>query len=189
MNVYWASYILAIKKIIKNKQMKYPLLFLAAICWLLSCNNSSNLGKTNEDDDSSSDRVSTRDSVVVVDSITAADTTSAIMPGEPVIQVTVPAETLPVARLVRTITSDMQSVNVTITDLDVGQLRINISHSKPDANIRISQIVKPDGSTDGPFGQQLVYDIKQKGNYTLIINKSNMASGSQTGDVFIALER
>lgn len=169
--------------------MKYPLLFLVSICWVLSCNNSSNLSKTNEDDDSSGNRVSTRDSVVVVDSITAADTTSAIMPGEPVIQVTVPAETLPVARLVRTITSDMQSVNVTVTDLDVGQLRINISHSRPDANIRISQIVKPDGSTDGPFGQQLVYDIKQRGNYTLIISKSNMASGSQTGDVFITLER
>ncbi|HTG57413.1 MAG TPA: hypothetical protein VL943_14145, partial [Niabella sp.] len=71
----------------------------------------------------------------------------------------------------------------------VGQLRINVSHSKPDANIRISQVVRPDGSTDGPFGQQLVYDIKQRGNYTIVINKSNMASGTQVGDLFITLER
>lgn len=169
--------------------MKYPLLFLISVSYLLGCNNSSNLGKTGGENDSLAD-VAVRDSVVVLDSITSADTASAMPPGDdPVIQVTVPAETLPVTRLQRTITSDMQSVNVTITDLDVGQLRINVSHSKPDANIRISQVVRPDGSTDGPFGQQLVYDIKQRGNYTIVINKSNMASGTQVGDLFITLER
>ncbi len=130
-----------------------------------------------------------RDSVVVVDSITFMDTASAMMPAETVIQVQIPAETLPVTRLPKTLTSDQQSIHVTVTDLDVGQLRISINHSKSDANIRISQVIRPDGSMDGPFGQQLVYDIKQRGNYTIIINKSNMASGSQVGDVFITMER
>ncbi|HTG55861.1 MAG TPA: hypothetical protein VL943_06315, partial [Niabella sp.] len=86
--------------------MKYPLLFLISVSYLLGCNNSSNLGKTGEENDSLAD-VAVRDSVVVLDSITSADTASAMPPGDdPVIQVTVPAETLPVTRLQRTITSD-----------------------------------------------------------------------------------
>lgn len=169
--------------------MKYLLLFTIVPFCFISCNNSSNLGKSSEENDSSANQVAVRDSIVVLDSITSADTTSAIMPADPIIQVTVPAETLPVARMLRTLTSDMQSIHLTITDFDVGQLRINVNHSKPDANIRISQVVRPDGSADGPFGQQLVYDIKQRGNYTVIINKSNMSSGTQVGDVFITLER
>lgn len=169
--------------------MKYPLFFLIAAGWLFGCNNASNLGKAGEENDSVAGIVSVRDSVVVLDSITSADTSSAMLPGDPVIQVTVPAETLPVTRLQRTITSDMQSIHLLVTDLDVGQLRISITHSKPDANIRISQVIKPDGSMDGPYGQQLVYDIKQRGTYTIIINKSNMASGTQVGDLFITLER
>ncbi len=170
--------------------MKYPLLFLIAAGCLLGCNNTSNLGKTGEDSDSLAGVTAARDSIVVLDSITLADTSAAILPGDdPVIQVTVPAETLPVTRLQRAITSDMQSIRLSVTDLDVGQLRVSVAHSKPDANIRISQIIRPDGSMDGPYGQQLVYDIKQRGTYTIIINKSNMASGTQVGDVFITLER
>lgn len=170
--------------------MKYPLLFLLSAGYLLGCNNSSNLGKTGKENDSSTGVTTVRDSVIVLDSITSADTTSVLLPGDdPVIQVTVPAETLPVTRLQRTITSDMQSIRLSVTDLDVGQLRVSIAHNKPDANIRISQVIRPDGSMDGPYGQQLVYDIKQRGNYSFIINKSNMASGTQVGDVFITLER
>ncbi|MCH5717319.1 hypothetical protein [Niabella hibiscisoli] len=164
-------------------------IFLVSASWLLSCNNSSNLGKSSDEKDAVVDPVMVRDSVVIVDSITSMDTASAIMPAETVIQVQIPAETLPVTRLPKTLTSDQQSIHVTITDLEVGQLRISINHSKPDVNIRISQVIRPDGSMDGPFGQQLVYDIKQRGNYTVIINKSNMASGSQVGDVFITMER
>ncbi len=169
--------------------MKYALFILPSAACLLSCNNASNLAKTGDENDSLAGVTAVADSVVVLDSITAADSTAAMLPGDPVIAVTIPAESLPVTRLQRAITTDMQSVNVTITDLDLGPLRVNIAHSKPDANIRISQVVRPDGSTDGPFGQQLVYEIKQRGNYSFIINKSNMASGTQVGDVFITLER
>lgn len=167
--------------------MSFRYLAFAAALALLSCNNSSNLAKVKED--TRERDLVRRDTVVVIDSITQADTLFAMLPAETVIQVRVPGESLPVIRLRKTIVSETQSVHVILSDLDEGQLRVGISHSRPDANIRISQIILPDGGTDGPFGQELTYDIRQKGNYTIVINRSNMASGNQSGDVFITLER
>ncbi|MCH5596922.1 hypothetical protein [Niabella ginsengisoli] len=165
--------------------MKVIIPLLIGCLVIISCNNSSKVNKSEETDST----VAVKDSSVLMDSITEMDTASAVMPRESIIQVPIAAETLPITKLQRTITSDMQSVHVLLNDLDVGLLRVSISHSLPDANIRISQIVLPDGSTDGPFGQQMSFDVKQKGNYTIIINKSNMASGTQVGDVFITIER
>lgn len=166
--------------------MKYILLYASMCMLILSCNNSSRVNRSWEDSLAAIARA--RDTTVVLDSITESDTVSAVIPVENIIQVAVPAATLPV-KLNKTIISETQYVHVTLTDLDAGLLSISISHSKPDANIRISQIVMPDGSTDGPFGQQITFDARQKGDYTIIISKSNMASGSQAGDVFINIER
>lgn len=163
---------------------------LAIACLIMTgCNNASKVNRSEDVVAEPAPNTTNGDTSMVLDSITEMDTASAVMPAETIIQVPVPGETLPVTKLERSITSDMQSIHVLLTDLDVGLLRMSITHSRPDANIRISQIVLPDGSTDGPFGQQLNFDIKQKGNYTIIINKSNMASGTQVGDVFITIER
>lgn len=165
-------------------------LFLSVmvITLAVSCNNTAQLGKAG-DESATIDVPAARDSVIVLDSITTVDSTSAILPGEPALEVTVPAESLPLVRLQRTFSSNNQVLHVTITGLTPGQLKVNLSHSMPDANIRISKIIRPDGSTDGPFGQQMVYDITQTGNYTFVINRSNMASGSQVGDVFVSVEK
>ncbi|MET0637661.1 MAG: hypothetical protein ABWZ25_16650 [Chitinophagaceae bacterium] len=54
-------------------------------------------------------------------------------------------------------------------------------------NIRFTQIVLPDGKTDGPFGQTLRYKLTQPGTYQLIIGPSNMADGKVKGDFTIRL--
>ncbi|GAB3425424.1 hypothetical protein [Niabella aquatica] len=167
--------------------MKYVLLYAAVFALLISCNNSSRVNKSDEGDTVAAE-TKLKDTAIVLDSITEADTVSAVLPVEYVIEVAVPAATLPV-KLNKTIVAETQSVHITLTDLDPGLLNVSISPGKPGANIRISQVVMPDGSTDGPFGQQLTFDARQKGNYTIIINKSNMASGSQVGDVLISIER
>ncbi|HMR82660.1 MAG TPA: hypothetical protein PKE30_05995 [Niabella sp.] len=171
----------------KYIRKKYLLLYAFACLLVISCNNSSKVNKS-EEGDSMGQAVKTGDTTIVLDSITELDSVSAVIPAERVIEVTVPAATLPV-KLDKTIVSETQSIYVTITDMDTGLLNASISHSKPDANLRISQVIMPDGSTDGPFGQQITFDARQKGDYVIIINKSNMASGSQIGDVVINIER
>ncbi|RYY63041.1 MAG: hypothetical protein EOO05_00395 [Chitinophagaceae bacterium] len=54
-------------------------------------------------------------------------------------------------------------------------------------NIRFSQIIMPDGKTDGPFGQKLQYKINQEGTYQIIITPNNMADGVTNGDFTIRL--
>lgn len=57
-----------------------------------------------------------------------------------------------------------------------------------DLNIRFSQIIKPDGQSDGPFDRQLKYTLQQKGLYKLIIGPNLMAEGKRSGDFLIRLE-
>ena len=166
--------------------MKPIYLYLIPVIFAAACNNSSHFSKTDVDSQATSHQKKVMDSTV--DGFSLIDTVATIIPADNVIEVNVRAENLPV-KVQRYIANEMQVIHLVITDLSAGTLRVNLNHSKEDANIRISQIVLPDGTTDGPFGQQLTYNIKQKGDYMLIINKSNMASGSSMGYVFISVER
>lgn len=56
-----------------------------------------------------------------------------------------------------------------------------------DLNIRFSQIILPDGTSDGPFGQELKYTLKQKGMHRFIVGSNLMADGKRKGDFEIKL--
>lgn len=47
------------------------------------------------------------------------------------------------------------------------------------AAIRFSQIVCPDGTTDGPFGRELHYAFTSAGTYRLIVSENNMAGDNK----------
>ncbi|MFC4687028.1 hypothetical protein ACFO4P_08790 [Epilithonimonas pallida] len=55
-------------------------------------------------------------------------------------------------------------------------------------NLRFNQIRMPDNTFDGPFGQTIEYETKQKGEYWLILAKSNMAEGTPVGKFFVKIE-
>ncbi|MDQ8750962.1 hypothetical protein [Elizabethkingia miricola] len=55
-------------------------------------------------------------------------------------------------------------------------------------NIRFNNVELNDQSIDGPFGQDIEYNLNQKGNYSLIIGKSLMADGSQKGKFSVQLK-
>lgn len=55
------------------------------------------------------------------------------------------------------------------------------------ANLRLSQIIMPDGTMDGPFGLQTAYDLNQNGWYELIVSESLMAWDPWTGDVQVTV--
>ncbi|MCC8018799.1 MAG: hypothetical protein LIO85_03380 [Rikenellaceae bacterium] len=62
-------------------------------------------------------------------------------------------------------------------------LRAYLSSKDPEANIRISQIVMPDGTMDGPFGWNMTYDLPETGTYRLAIHE-NMMAGRPWGSDF-----
>ena len=57
-----------------------------------------------------------------------------------------------------------------------------ITPEKKNATIRFSHINFPDGKSDGPFGNTLKYDLKQKGIYKIYIGPNMMAGDPVSSD-------
>jgi hypothetical protein len=63
----------------------------------------------------------------------------------------------------------------------------SIKADKSPANIRFNQIVMPNGQSDGPFGQQLEYNLSQLGVYKIKIGHNLMAEDAYVGDFVLYL--
>jgi hypothetical protein len=100
---------------------------------------------------------------------------------------TADAEQLPFT-LGEEFTKDNQEFILKITGFDKPNIKANISTKEKDFNIRFNQIKLPNGDYDGPFGREISYDIKGKGEVWLIIGKSNMASGNTKGSFTVSVE-
>ncbi len=85
-------------------------------------------------------------------------------------------------------TDQNQKLILKITNFDQSKLKANISTRQKDFNIRFNQIRLPSGDYDGPFGRDLTYDIKSKGEVWLIIGKDQMAEGNTKGDFTVSVE-
>ncbi|MFS4432203.1 hypothetical protein [Chryseobacterium sp. S90] len=55
-------------------------------------------------------------------------------------------------------------------------------------NIRFNNIELNQRSIDGPFGKDFEYELNQVGDYSIVIQKSLMASGSQVGKFRLILK-
>ncbi|MCW3161938.1 hypothetical protein [Chryseobacterium oryctis] len=97
------------------------------------------------------------------------------------------AENLPF-RFGEVFTKDNQELVLKIENYTNPTLKASISTDEKDFNIRFNQIKLPNGEYDGPFGREITYDIKQKGEVWLIIGKSNMASGNDIGHFTVSVE-
>lgn len=100
---------------------------------------------------------------------------------------TVDGEHLPIT-LGEEFTKDNQELVLKITDYSNPEIKARISTKEKDFNIRFNQIKLPNGDYDGPFGRDLTYEIKNKGEVWLIIGKSNMASGNTKGNFTVSIE-
>lgn len=100
---------------------------------------------------------------------------------------TVDGEHLPIT-LGEEFTKDNQELILKITDFGNPEIKARISTKEKDFNIRFNQIKLPNGDYDGPFGRDLTYEIKNKGEVWLIIGKSNMASGNTKGNFTVSIE-
>lgn len=71
---------------------------------------------------------------------------------------------------------------------EFGKLKAAIIPATGKGNIRFNQIIFPDKASDGPFGMDLQIDLKQKGNYILVIGPSLMADNPFWGKFKVQLE-
>ena len=73
---------------------------------------------------------------------------------------------------------------------NVGKMKITgkITSESGNQNIRFNNVELNNQSIDGPFGQDIEYNLNQKGDYSLVIGKSLMADGSQKGKFSVQLK-
>ena len=79
-------------------------------------------------------------------------------------------------------------VYVKFKNENLGELKAQIVPDAGKGNIRFNQIIFPDNSSDGPFGMDLKIQLKQKGNYTLVIGHSLMADNPYFGKFRVQIE-
>jgi len=79
-------------------------------------------------------------------------------------------------------------VYVKFRNEDLGELKAKIVPTTGKGNIRFNQIIFPDNTSDGPFGMDLKIELKQKGNYVLVIGHSQMADSPYWGKFNVELE-
>lgn len=61
------------------------------------------------------------------------------------------------------------------------KLALKITPKDTVANVRINQIIDSKNNSDGPFGQELEYIIKEKGIHKIIISESQMVGEAWAG--------
>ena len=55
-------------------------------------------------------------------------------------------------------------------------------------NLRINQLIMPDGTTDGPYGREINDSLTKIGTYQIIIGESLMQGDPYAGDYFLKIE-
>jgi len=85
--------------------------------------------------------------------------------------------------------SDNQRLILNITNFSGKQINVKVNPEKPAMNIRVNQIILPNGEQDGPFGKEVQnYQVSEKGKVQIIIAKSTMASGDSKGHFTVNIE-
>ncbi len=86
-------------------------------------------------------------------------------------------------------TSDNQKLILKVANFSGKSINVNVKPEKTAMNIRVNQIILPDGTQDGPFGREVAnYQVSGKGVLQIIISKSSMASGTSKGHFTVEVE-
>lgn len=80
-------------------------------------------------------------------------------------------------------------VKVHFSSLGTKTLQVNLTTPKDaNGNIRVSQIIFPDGTSDGPFWKDMTFDLTKSGSYQVILAPNMMAGDPWSGEVDMSLE-
>lgn len=132
------------------------------------------------------DQVVKKDSMVTAKPMDSLSTILSTEKESNQIILSIDASKLPI-RLMQEITDPEQQIVLKLENYNHPRLKVYIKPEQP-MNVRINQIRLPDNTFDGPFGQTIDYETKQKGEYWLIISKDLMASGNPSGKFFIKIQ-
>lgn len=69
----------------------------------------------------------------------------------------------------------------------LGKLSASVKANEPNGNVRIAQIFMPDNSADGPFGQDMEYNLKEPGIYRIVVSENQMAGNPYNGPFTIKI--
>ncbi|WP_209389909.1 hypothetical protein [Chryseobacterium sp. RR2-3-20] len=97
------------------------------------------------------------------------------------------AEKLP-STIDQTFDDKIQKLIIRIPNYSKSKLHGVITPKNNNMNVRFNQIKLSDGTYDGPFGRDISYDIKGKGEIWLIIGKDLMAEGENTGQFSVTID-
>lgn len=70
----------------------------------------------------------------------------------------------------------------------ISNLKAKITPTSGKGNIRFNQIIYPDNTMDGPYGNTISLELKQTGIYTLVIGRSLMADAPFMGGFKVEVE-
>ena len=127
--------------------------------------------------------------IVAMDELNATKAsfkTFRVVDGDSIVK-TINADMIPLT-ITDEFTPKVQKLVLKIKNFDRAKIVGTITPENPQMNIRFNQMKLANGDYDGPFGRELNYEIKEKGEIWLIIAKSNMASGDATGKFKIRIE-
>lgn len=85
------------------------------------------------------------------------------------------------------LTANHQQMIIKIKNFKGTKISGTVTSLKPGLNIRFNQIRLANGEYDGPFGGEINYDIKDKGEIWLIIGENLMATTETTGKFKVSL--
>ena len=57
-----------------------------------------------------------------------------------------------------------------------------------EGNIRIGQIIDPSGKADGPFGDQMKYNLNESGDWKLVLSENMMSGEPWAGEYLLTIE-
>ena len=82
-----------------------------------------------------------------------------------------------------------EETRVYFINTQTGSMNVSIAFPKDTQwNLRLAQIVMPDGTMDGPFGQDTDYELTQLGGYQLLFHENMMAGDPWSGEVSITVK-
>lgn len=83
---------------------------------------------------------------------------------------------------------ESQFIEFQIESMGYKRIVARITSDDPQANIRFTQIILPDGTADGPFSRELKYDLPEDGIYKLEVSEDMMAGEPWSGTFVMEFE-
>lgn len=86
------------------------------------------------------------------------------------------------------ITDEDQQFIILIKNVTKPTISAKINTIEKGRNLRINQVILPDGSSDGPFSKEMKLVSKKNGNYKIVIGKNLMAEGKLSGNISVTVK-